>query len=124
MCTRTTRSTSKQVPNAKPLPLTRTRPSVRTYPQPVINELKEYPDWRVLYTVGKRVTTHKTMADYETEVGHKYLLETSLVNLQISAQSDYFVGILKSHWNRLINELRNTNGRVNSGYIALNFGEW
>lgn len=92
--------------------------------QPVINELKEYPDWRVLYTENPRVTTSKSMAEFEREVGPQSLLETSLVNLMISAQCDYFVGTLKSHWSRLINELRLTNGRVNAGYIALRFGEW
>ena len=61
---------------------------------------------------------------YEVAIGKQTLLDASFANLLISAECDYFVGTLGSNWNRLINELRLTNGRFKAGYISLNYGEW
>ncbi|CAI5462560.1 unnamed protein product [Closterium sp. Yama58-4] len=48
----------------------------------------------------------------------------SLASLLIAAQCDAFIGSLGSNWSRLINELRATSGRLYSGFVAMNLGEW
>ncbi|CAI7909709.1 unnamed protein product, partial [Closterium sp. NIES-53] len=48
----------------------------------------------------------------------------SLASLLIAAQCDGFIGSLGSNWSRLINELRATGGRLYSGFVAMNLGEW
>ena len=53
----------------------------------------------------------------------KGIVEISLANLLIAAQCDYFIGSLGSNWNRLINELRLTSGRLKAGYLGLNMAE-
>ena len=65
-----------------------------------------------------------SMGDYEMMVGRDVLLGASFVNLLISSECDYFVGVLGSNWNRLIDELRSTNGRLYAGYVSLNQGEF
>ncbi|CAI7807365.1 unnamed protein product [Closterium sp. NIES-54] len=48
----------------------------------------------------------------------------SFANLIIASECDFFVGVLESNWNRMINELKNTNGRLYNGYVSVNNGEW
>lgn len=62
------------------------------------------------------------MYQYEKDVGLETLVGISFVNLIISSQCDYFVGPLGSNWNRIINELRLTNGRLKAGYLT--FAGW
>ena len=64
------------------------------------------------------------MTTYLTSVGVGTSVGASFANLLISSECDYFVGILASNWNRLIDELKSTNGRMSAGYIALNADEW
>lgn len=93
-------------------------------PQMVVKEAKDHhKGWNFLYTNNKRQVGVTTMTNYELAVGRRRLVETSLANLLISAECDYFIGVLGSNWNRLINELRLTNGRWKAAYIALNFDE-
>ena len=93
--------------------------------QTVVTEAKEhYNEWIFLYTNNVRQVGETAMLKYELAVGRQRLLETSLANLIISAECDYFIGTLGSNWNRLINELRLTNGRFKAGYITLNFDEY
>ena len=93
--------------------------------QTVVTEAKEhYNEWRFLYTKNVRQVGGTLMSEYERAVGKQRLLEMSLANLIISAECDYFIGTLGSNWNRLINELRLTNGRFKAGYITLNFNEY
>ena len=95
------------------------------YTQTVINEAKEhYKEWRFFYTDNVRQVGGTMMAIYEKSVGKQVLVEKSLANLLTSAECDYFVGTLGSNWNRLINELRLTNGRLRAGYVTLNMGEY
>ena len=90
----------------------------------MVNEAKEYNEWKFLYTGNKRQLGATSMFEYEMDIGEQALLDASFANLLISAECDYYVGTLGSNWNRLINELRLTNGRFKAGYIALNNGEW
>ena len=93
--------------------------------QTVVNEAKEhYREWKFLYTDNVRQVGGTSMPNYEKAIGKQQLLETSLANLLISAECDYFIGTLGSNWNRLINELRLTNGRLRAGYVTLNFDEY
>ena len=92
--------------------------------QSVIKEAELYRDWNVLHTTNKRQEGRLAMVAYEKSVGKQVLTDISLANLLISAECDFFVGTLGSNWNRLINELRLTNGRFKAGYITLNFMEW
>ncbi|CAI5518549.1 unnamed protein product [Closterium sp. Naga37s-1] len=93
--------------------------------QSVIEEAKEqHRDWTFLFTQNPRQEGAMTMHEYEAAVGADVLVGLSFVNLIIASQCDYFVGTLGSNWNRLIDELRCTNGRLFSGYLALNHGQW
>ena len=92
--------------------------------QTVVDEAKDYSAWTFLYTRNKRQLCTTKMKDYELSIGKQGLLDVSFANLLISAECDYFIGTPASNWNRLINELRLTNGRFQAGYITLNFGEW
>ena len=63
------------------------------------------------------------MTKYLTSIGVDNSVGSSFANLLISSECDYFVGVLASNWNRLIDERRSTNGRISAGYVALNAAE-
>eukprot|EP00897_Mesotaenium_endlicherianum_P002655 jgi/Mesen1/2417/ME000157S01555 len=92
--------------------------------QSVVERTADYRDWTFWYTRVKRQEGNTSLAAYENEVGLAELTGKSLANLVVSAECDFFVGTLGSNWNRLINELRLTNGRLHSGYISSNYGDW
>ncbi|CAI7821553.1 unnamed protein product [Closterium sp. NIES-54] len=89
----------------------------------VVVRTAQFKDWSFHYSHNPRQNSTKFMVDYERDVGHK-LVGISFANLIISSQCDYFVGALGSNWNRLINELRVTNGRLFRGYVTLNDDEF
>ncbi|CAI5473855.1 unnamed protein product [Closterium sp. Yama58-4] len=86
--------------------------------QSVIEETSNFPDWTFHYTTSGRVTSAMQMQ--EEHVKDKQRTGEIFANLIITTQADYFVGALASNWNRLIDELRSTNGRLYSGHVALN----
>ncbi|CAI5477688.1 unnamed protein product [Closterium sp. Yama58-4] len=86
--------------------------------QSVIEETSSFPDWTFHYTTSGRVTSATQMQ--EEHVKDKQRTGEIFANLIITTQADYFVGALASNWNRLIDELRSTNGRLYSGHVALN----
>ncbi|CAI7804087.1 unnamed protein product [Closterium sp. NIES-53] len=90
----------------------------------VVQQSRAYKDWTFFYTRNKRQTGATAMVAYEQDAGVELLVGVSFANLIIASECDYFIGPLKSNWNRLINGLRMTNGRMNRGYAALNFGGW
>ena len=92
--------------------------------QSVIDSAKDVPHWTFFHTNIPRQSGDVPMASYEEAVGADIVIGDSFANLIIASQCDYFVGVLGSNWNRLINELRSTNGRLYSGYIALNADQW
>ncbi|CAI7730002.1 unnamed protein product [Closterium sp. NIES-53] len=99
---------------SSPLP----RPPHRPPWQSVIEETSGFPDWTFHYTTSGRVTSATQMQ--EEHVKDKQRTGEIFANLIITTQADYFVGALASNWNRLIDELRSTNGRLYSGHVALN----
>ena len=92
--------------------------------QDVINAAKNFKDWTFLFLSLPRQKVPASMAAYTCQAGKGVLVGGSFVNLLISSECDYFVGTLGSNWNRLINELRSTNGRLYAGYLALNNAEF
>ncbi|CAI5530771.1 unnamed protein product [Closterium sp. Naga37s-1] len=86
--------------------------------QSVIEETSGFPDWTFHYTTSGRVTSATQMQ--EEHVKDKQRTGEIFANLIITTQADYFVGALASNWNRLIDELRSTNGRLYPGHVALN----
>lgn len=89
----------------------------------VIDATVNHKSWDFLYTNNPRQSGALPMISYEEDYGLHNVTVLSFVNLIISSQCDFFVGVLGSNWNRLINELRLTNGRLNSGMVALNYDE-
>ena len=92
--------------------------------QSVVDSTPHYKSWKFFYTDTPRQRGNITMSDYSNMVGTDVLVGVSFANLIIASQCDYFVGVLGSNWNRLINELRSTNGRLHGGYVTLNYGQW
>ncbi|CAI6000564.1 unnamed protein product [Closterium sp. NIES-64] len=93
--------------------------------QTVVDEaVSRFQDWIFLFTKVQRQTGNKFFYSYEQSAGPGAVTAASFVNLIIASECDFFVGALASNWNRLINELRLTNGRYRSGYLALNHAEW
>lgn len=93
--------------------------------QSVVDQTQQYPDWTFFYTRLRRQTDgDESSFEYMKEAGLEVEIGSSFANLMIASECDYFVGVLGSNWNRLINELRLTNGRLRTKYFALNFDEW
>eukprot|EP00850_Spirogloea_muscicola_P002972 SM000011S19150 [mRNA] locus=s11:1118816:1121470:- [translate_table: standard] len=100
------------------------------------------PRWTFLSTRQRRLTRKEEEGDFDdipsTPVASdaspeaaaeaaawalKSSVDLSFVNLLVQSQADYFVGTLGSNWDRLVDELRKTNGRLRAGFIALNYGQ-
>ncbi|GJP48716.1 hypothetical protein CLOM_g7996 [Closterium sp. NIES-68] len=92
--------------------------------QSVVDQSQQYKDWAFLYSTNPRQNGTTSIFEYEQNAGVAKLAGISLANLLISSQCDFYVGALGSNWNRLINELKATSGRVYSGYASVNFDEW
>ncbi|CAI5997206.1 unnamed protein product [Closterium sp. NIES-64] len=94
---------------------------LNTEAQSVINETAHYPDWHFLFATNARQPSH---SERNREYDAAQSVAASLASALIAAQCDGFIGSLGSNWSRLINELRATNGRLYSGLVAMNLGEW
>ena len=93
--------------------------------QSVVDQTELHPDWTFFYTRLRRQTDEdESSFEYMKEAGLEVEIGSSFANLMVASQCDFFVGVLGSNWNRLINELRLTNGRLRTKYYALNFDEW
>ncbi|CAI5483933.1 unnamed protein product, partial [Closterium sp. Yama58-4] len=94
---------------------------LNTEAQSVINETAHYPDWHFLFaTNARQPSDSERIREYDAAQS----VAASLASLLIAAQCDVFIGSLGSNWSRLINELRATGGRLYSGFVAMNLGEW
>ncbi|KAF1880226.1 hypothetical protein Lal_00048861 [Lupinus albus] len=94
---------------------------ISTEMQEVIDQTREYPHWKFHYTKVKRQgRTNMSMAEYEASLGRETSTNYPLVNFLMAADSDYFVGVLGSTWSFLIDGMRNTGGKVMSGYLSVN----
>eukprot|EP01063_Lacrimia_lanifica_P017553 TRINITY_DN2460_c0_g2_i1.p1 TRINITY_DN2460_c0_g2~~TRINITY_DN2460_c0_g2_i1.p1 ORF type:complete len:554 (+),score=143.54 TRINITY_DN2460_c0_g2_i1:88-1749(+) len=86
----------------------------------VLAETEKYPQWRFHWTKHLRFNEGSPM-DYAMLIGPSKLAEISFVNLLISEQlCTHWVGTDQSNWNRMINELRLTNGKLYNPYHRLN----
>jgi len=90
----------------------------------VVEESAKYHDWQFYFTNVRRQQGDLAMVNYEAENGIETHVGSSFVNLIIASQCDYFVGVLGSNWNRLINEMRATGGRLKASYMAANYDDW
>ncbi|KAF6145603.1 hypothetical protein GIB67_037636 [Kingdonia uniflora] len=88
--------------------------------QGVINKSKLYPNWKFYYTNVTRQVGNMTMATYEASLGREMSTNYPLVNFLMAAEADFFVGALGSTWCFLIDGMRNTGGKVMSGYLSVN----
>ncbi|KAE9619046.1 hypothetical protein Lal_00046912 [Lupinus albus] len=94
---------------------------ISTEMQDVINKTREYPNWNFHYTkVRRQGRTNMSMAEYEASLGRETSTNYPLVNFLMAADSDFFVGVLGSTWSFLIDGMRNTGGKVMSGYLSVN----
>ncbi|XP_045795025.1 uncharacterized protein LOC123889645 isoform X2 [Trifolium pratense] len=90
--------------------------------QEVIDKTKEYSSrWNFHYTkVRRQDKSNVSMAEYESSLGRERSTNYPLVNFLMAADSDFFVGALGSTWCFLIDGMRNTGGKVMSGYLSVN----
>ncbi|CAI5461172.1 unnamed protein product [Closterium sp. Yama58-4] len=92
--------------------------------QSVVDQSSRFTDWTFFYSEVPRQGAGTRMSDYTEKFGLARTVGISFANLLIASECDDFVGVLASNWNRMINELKNTNGRLYSGYASLNNDEW
>ncbi|CAL5194589.1 unnamed protein product [Lathyrus oleraceus] len=90
--------------------------------QEVIEKTKKYSSrWKFHYTkVRRQDRSNVSMEEYEGSLGRERSTNYPLVNFLMAADSDYFVGALGSTWCFLIDGMRNTGGKVMSGYLSVN----
>jgi hypothetical protein len=90
--------------------------------QEVIDKTKDYSSrWNFHYTkVRRQDRSNVSMAEYESSLGRERSTNYPLVNFLMAADSDFFVGALGSTWCFLIDGMRNTGGKVMSGYLSVN----
>jgi hypothetical protein len=90
--------------------------------QEVIDKTKDYSSrWNFHYTkVRRQDKSNVSMAEYESSLGRERSTNYPLVNFLMAADSDFFVGALGSTWCFLIDGMRNTGGKVMSGYLSVN----
>ncbi|CAI5527653.1 unnamed protein product [Closterium sp. Naga37s-1] len=88
--------------------------------QSVIDETSDFPSWTFFYTNASRVQSAQQMKDEQESAQQP--IANIFANLLITAECDYFIGSLGSNWNRLIDELRSSNGRLYSGLVSFTFG--
>ncbi|KAK6145312.1 hypothetical protein DH2020_022132 [Rehmannia glutinosa] len=88
--------------------------------QDVIDRSKSHHHWKFYYTNVTRQTGNMTMATYEASLGREMSTNYPLVNFLMATEADFFIGALGSTWCFLIDGMRNTGGKVMSGYLTVN----
>lgn len=88
--------------------------------QEVIDRTKFYPNWNFYFTNVTRQDSNMTMAMYEASLGRETSTNYPLVNFIMATEADFFIGALGSTWCYLIDGMRNTGGKVMSGYLSVN----
>ncbi|EOA16419.1 hypothetical protein CARUB_v10004573mg [Capsella rubella] len=86
----------------------------------VVDRSKDYTHWRFYYTEVARQVGNKSMAEYEASLGREMSTNYPLVNFLMASDADFFVGALGSTWCFLVDGMRNTGGKVMSGYLSVN----
>lgn len=92
--------------------------------QSVVDAVGKYPGWQFFFTNNTRQQLGTRVYEYEKQGGPESIVGASFANLLISAQCDSFISMLNSNWNKLIHELRSTNGRAHALELTLNYGIW
>lgn len=103
----------KQFPNLNSIWLS-------TEMQEVIDRSKLLSGWKFYYTNVTRQVGNMTMATYEARLGRETSTNYPLVNFLMATEADFFIGALGSTWCFLIDGMRNTGGKVMSGYLSVN----
>ncbi|XP_068652488.1 uncharacterized protein [Aristolochia californica] len=88
--------------------------------QGVIDQTKLYPHWNFYYTNVARQVGNMRMAAYEASLGRETSTNYPLTNFLMATEADFFIGALGSTWCFLIDGMRNTGGKVMSGYLSVN----
>lgn len=88
--------------------------------QEVIDRSKLFQRWRFYFTNVTRQVGNMTMATYEGRLGRETSTNYPLVNFLMASEADFFIGALGSTWCFLIDGMRNTGGKVMSGYLSVN----
>eukprot|EP01065_Artemidia_motanka_P052519 TRINITY_DN9508_c0_g1_i2.p1 TRINITY_DN9508_c0_g1~~TRINITY_DN9508_c0_g1_i2.p1 ORF type:complete len:483 (+),score=162.92 TRINITY_DN9508_c0_g1_i2:276-1724(+) len=89
-------------------------------PQVLVDARAYVPRWRFHWTEHVR-SNEGSPKDYAMLIGPSTLAEISFVNLFMQAElCTHWVGTDKSNWNRLINEMRATGGKLDDWYLQLN----
>ncbi|KAG9446605.1 hypothetical protein H6P81_012733 [Aristolochia fimbriata] len=88
--------------------------------QEVIDQTKLYPNWNFYYTTVLRQVGNMRMAAYEASLGRETSTNYPLTNFLMATEADFFIGALGSTWCFLIDGMRNTGGKVMSGYLSVN----
>ncbi|CAI7895728.1 unnamed protein product [Closterium sp. NIES-53] len=86
----------------------------------VMAAAETFPDWTFLYASSNRATDVEQMKQQQFS-GQQPIAEI-FANLLITSESDYFIGSLGSNWNRVIDELRSTGGKLFGGLVTLTHG--
>ncbi|EOA12119.1 hypothetical protein CARUB_v10003958mg, partial [Capsella rubella] len=86
----------------------------------VVDRSKGYGHWRFYYTEVARQFGNKSMAEYEASLGREISTNYPLINFLMASEADFYVGALGSTWCFLIDGMRNTGGKVMSGYLSVN----
>ncbi|PNT69415.1 uncharacterized protein LOC100839419 isoform X3 [Brachypodium distachyon] len=88
--------------------------------QEVIDRTKLHHTWNFYFTNVTRQDANVTMAVYEASLGRETGTNYPLVNFIMATEADFFIGALGSTWCYLIDGMRNTGGKVMSGYLSVN----
>lgn len=88
--------------------------------QEVVDKTRSYPRWNFYHTNVTRQVGNMTMATYEASLGRETSTNYPLVNFIMATEADFFIGALGSTWCYLIDGMRNTGGKVMSGYLSVN----
>ncbi|XP_024526426.1 uncharacterized protein LOC9634972 isoform X2 [Selaginella moellendorffii] len=88
--------------------------------QNVIDESKNYTNWRFHYTDIPRQNGTTSMGAYERSLGVKASSNNAFVNFVMASECDFFVGALGSTWSFLIDAMRATGGKLRAGFLSVN----
>nr|CAB3470330.1 unnamed protein product [Digitaria exilis] len=69
---------------------------------------------------SQHLQSNQSMAAYEASLGREASTKNALVNFMVATEADFFAGALGSTWCYLIDGMRNTGGKVMSGYLSVN----
>ncbi|XP_013594968.1 PREDICTED: uncharacterized protein LOC106303176 [Brassica oleracea var. oleracea] len=86
----------------------------------VVDRSKEYGQWRFYYVEVARQVGNNLMAEYEAILEREMSTNYPLVKFLMASEADFFIGALGSIWCFLIGGMRNTGGKLMSGFLSVN----